>query len=119
MISAIRRFLEPREVQSPPGEAKKLPRARVAIIGAGIGGTLTAHFLRKLPGGENLDIHIWQKPGSEVGGRAATIEFDGHLYECGASLFHSSNKHLTSLVTEFGESKRAIPLNRGTPPKDE
>ena len=80
----------------------ELPPARVAIIGAGVGGCFAAQFLRE-QGGENLDIHVWAKKGSKVGGRTATFEFAGHHYETGASVIHSENKHLVDAAMEFGE----------------
>lgn len=82
-------------------EVKELPPARVAIVGAGLGGCLSAHFLREL-GGQNLDLHVWEKNSSEVvGGRTAVMEFQGHLYETGGSVIHTSNEHLVDLAKKF------------------
>ena len=78
-----------------------LPKARVAIVGAGIGGCCTAAFLREL-GGENLDIHVWQRKGVPVGGRTAVVDFDGHLYESGGSILHNSNKYLVDFASSLG-----------------
>lgn len=84
---------------SPPVD---LPPAKVAIIGAGMGGCFTAMFLRE-NGGENLDIHVWAKKGSKVGGRSGTREMNGHIYEVGASVIHSRNKYLSDAANNFGE----------------
>ena len=83
------------------GTTDRLPRARVAIIGSGIGGGFAAYFLREF--GPELDIHMWRKKGSKVGGRTAVVEFDGHLYESGASVIHTSNKYLVDLAKKFGK----------------
>lgn len=82
---------------------KDLPPARVAIIGAGVGGCFSAKFLREL-GGKDLDIHIWNKKESEVGGRTATVAFVDHLYESGGSIAHSSNKYLVDAAKDHGMS---------------
>ena len=74
----------------------------MAIIGAGIGGCFTAKFLREKGGGK-LDIHVWAKKGSKVGGRTATFEFNDHIYETGASIIHSSNKYLSDAAEEYGK----------------
>ena len=82
---------------------RELPAARVAVIGAGIGGCFAANFLREFNGGKNLEIHVWNKKGSRVGGRTATMEFAGHTYETGASIIHSSNKYLVDATKKYGE----------------
>ena len=88
---------------------KDLPAARVAIIGAGVGGCFSAKFLREL-GGKDLDIHVWNKKESKVGGRTATIAFADHLYECGGSIAHSSNKYLVDAAKDHGTSRTLIPI---------
>ena len=67
-----------------------------------MGGCFTAMFLRE-NGGGNLDIHVWAKKGSKVGGRSGTCEMDGHIYEAGASVMHSSNKYLSDAAKMFGK----------------
>ena len=86
-------------------EDRDLPAARVAVIGAGVGGCFAANFLREL-GGQKLEIHVWNKKGSHVGGRTATTEFAGHTFETGASIMHSSNKYLVDAANKYG--KRCI-----------
>ena len=61
-------------------------------------------FLRE-NGGQELDIHVWEKKGSKVGGRTGTCEIGGHLYEAGASVIHSSNKYLSDAATDFGKHR--------------
>jgi predicted NAD/FAD-dependent oxidoreductase len=74
----------------------------VAIIGAGIGGCFAAKFLRE-NGGEKLDIHVFAKKGSKIGGRTAVCQFDGHTYETGACVIHSANKYLVDAAKQHGE----------------
>lgn len=79
-----------------------LPSAKVAVIGAGMGGCFAAKFLRE-NGGKNLDIHVFAKKGSKVGGRVAVCHFDEHVYEAGAVVFHSGDKYVNDAVREHGE----------------
>lgn len=79
-----------------------LPPARVAIIGAGISGCFSAKFLREL-GGRELDIHVWNKKDSTIGGRAAIVKVGEHWHESGASIAHSSNKYLVDAAKDYGE----------------
>ena len=78
----------------------ELPAARVAVIGASVGGCFAAKFLREL-GGQNLEIHVWNRKGSGVAGHMATTEFAGHTFETGASIMHSSNKYLVDAAKKF------------------
>ena len=81
---------------------EELPPAKIAIIGAGIGGSFAAKFLRE-NGGKNLDIRVFAKKGSEIGGRTAVCQIGDHVYETGACVIHSSNKHLVDLAKDHGE----------------
>ena len=54
-----------RRVPAPP---KDFPKARVAIIGAGVGGCSAAYFLRQLAG-DSLDIHVYSN--GKIGGLEA------------------------------------------------
>ena len=91
------------------GTTERLTRARVAIIGSGVGGGFAAYFLREF--GPELDIHMWRKKGSNVGGRTAVVEFDGHVYESGASVIHTSNKYLVDLAKKFGKLCQLVKIN--------
>ena len=97
-LSSFLAWLFPR----PRHDVEELPPAKVAIIGAGMGGCFTAKFLRE-EGGGKLDIHVWAKKGSKVGGRTAVFEFDGHVYETGGSVIHTSNKYLSDAAKEHGK----------------
>ena len=71
----------------------------LAIIGAGIGGTSAAHFLRK-KFGASCSITIFEE--KQVGGRLATINLAGKEYEVGGSIIHSANKLMTDFLEETG-----------------
>ena len=73
----------------------------MAIIGAGVGGCFASKFLRE-NGGKKLEIHVFAKKGSKIGGRTAVCQLDSHIYETGASIFHSSNKYLSDAAKEHG-----------------
>lgn len=102
-IPFLGRFFPGRAECSNARDDSELPAARVAVIGAGIGGCFAANFLREFNGGKNLEIHVWNKKESRVGGRTATTEFAGHTYETGGSIMHSSNKYLVDAVKKYGE----------------
>jgi protoporphyrinogen oxidase len=85
-----------------PKREDELPPAKVAVLGAGIGGCFAAKFLRE-NGGKNLDIHVFAKKGSEVGGRAGVCHYDGHLYESGALILLPENKYMSDAAREYGE----------------
>lgn len=77
-----------------------VPPARVAIIGAGVGGCSAAYFLRELCG-DGLDIHVFSD--GKIGGRTAVTNFCEHVYETGASVIHTSNKHMVDFREKFGK----------------
>ena len=93
--------LRPQETRRPFWSEGDVPAARVAVIGAGVGGCSAAYFLRQ-QGGENLDIHVFQRPDNAVGGRTAVMEFCGHAHETGACVIHTSNKYLVDFARTFG-----------------
>ena len=77
----------------------------VAVVGAGVGGCSSAYFLRRLCG-DGLDLHVFEK--AVVGGRTDVIEFDGHKYESGGAVMHSSNKYLADFAEQFGANNRDL-----------
>ena len=99
MFGAIYSWLFPRTREASASRFSGAPPAKVAIVGAGVGGCCAASFLREL-GGDSLEIHVYSD--GPVGGRTATAEVDGHLYETGGSVIHKSNKYLVDLAKKFG-----------------
>ena len=73
---------------------------RIAIIGSGIGGTATAHFVRELLG-ENAQISVFEKA-NRIGGRLATIDFAGDTFESGGSIIHPKNLYMKGFVELLG-----------------
>lgn len=70
-----------------------------AVVGAGIGGSATAHFLRQHFGPE-VQVDVFEK--GEVGGRLATVTVNHHDYESGGSIIHSLNLHMQEFVKQLG-----------------
>ncbi|XP_040270363.1 prenylcysteine oxidase 1 [Bufo bufo] len=75
------------------------PPNRIAVVGAGIGGTSAAYFLRQ-KFGKDVQIDIYEK--GDVGGRLSTIEMEGNHYEAGGSVIHPLNLHMKTFVKELG-----------------
>ncbi|KAK3555048.1 hypothetical protein QTP86_006362 [Hemibagrus guttatus] len=75
------------------------PPSKIAVIGAGIGGTATAHFLRQHFGPE-VRIDVFEK--REVGGRLATVTVNNQAYETGGSIIHSLNLHMQDFMKQLG-----------------
>uniref|UniRef100_K7G3K5 Prenylcysteine oxidase 1 n=1 Tax=Pelodiscus sinensis TaxID=13735 RepID=K7G3K5_PELSI len=72
-----------------------------AVIGAGIGGTSAAYFLRQ-KFGKDVRIDVFEK--GTVGGRLATVNVEGKDYEAGGSVIHPLNLHMKHFVKELGLS---------------
>ncbi|XP_060791877.1 prenylcysteine oxidase-like isoform X3 [Neoarius graeffei] len=75
------------------------PPSKIAVIGGGIGGTATAHFLRQHFGPE-VRIDVFEK--REVGGRLATVTVNNQVYETGGSIIHSLNLHMQDFMKQLG-----------------
>ena len=74
---------------------------KIAVIGAGIGGSTAAHFSRRLFG-PAATIDVFEAL-PRLGGRLATVEIDGKSYEAGGSVIHPSNQHMDTFVKELGK----------------
>ncbi|KAL7844718.1 hypothetical protein SRHO_G00232570 [Serrasalmus rhombeus] len=75
------------------------PPSKIAVVGAGIGGTATAHFLRQHFGPE-VRIDVFER--KAVGGRLATVTVNQQDYESGGSIIHSLNLHMQDFVKQLG-----------------
>jgi len=83
--------------------SKEANQPRIAIIGAGIGGTSAAYFLSKTEGlGPIIDVYS-KDP---VGGRLATINVAGREYETGGSVLHPKNKYMKKFAKQLGLKPR-------------
>ena len=81
-------------------KAERTPR--IAIIGSGIGGSATAHFVREIFG-ENAQISVFEKA-DRMGGRLATVDFAGETFEAGGSIIHPKNLYMKKFVELLGIS---------------
>ncbi|XP_026184851.1 prenylcysteine oxidase-like [Mastacembelus armatus] len=75
------------------------PPSKIAVVGAGIGGSATAHFLRQHFGPE-VQVDVFEK--GEVGGRLATVTVNHNDYESGGAIIHALNLHMQEFVKQLG-----------------
>lgn len=75
------------------------------MVGAGIGGTAAAYFLRQEFGtGVRIDVF---EPGI-VGGRLATVKIGEEEYETGGSILHPLNLHMKNFIDRLGKNPSAL-----------
>lgn len=73
------------------------------MVGAGIGGTAAAYYLRQEFGaGVKIDVF---EPGT-IGGRLATVKVGDYEYEMGGSVIHPLNLHMKHFIEIFGKKKK-------------
>lgn len=70
------------------------------MVGAGIGGTAAAYYLRQ-EFGVSVKIDVFE-PGA-VGGRLATVKMGDNEYETGGSVIHPLNLHMKHFVEKLGK----------------
>ncbi|CAL8406092.1 unnamed protein product [Arctogadus glacialis] len=90
-----------RTLASDPG-LREQPK-RIAVVGAGIGGTATAYFLRQ-EFGAGVKIDVFEP--ENVGGRLATVKMGDQEYETGGSVIHPLNLHMKHFIDNLGISQR-------------
>ncbi|KAL8611776.1 hypothetical protein ACOMHN_009458 [Nucella lapillus] len=76
---------------------------KIGIVGAGIGGTSAAYFLRQVFG-DKLQVDVFEA--ERVGGRLAVINIDGQEYEAGGTIIHPRNQYMVNFTRLFGLSKK-------------
>jgi len=81
--------------------AERRSKPNMAIIGAGIGGSSSSHFLRELFGSEGT-IDVFEAS-DRIGGRLDTIEIAGKRFESGGSIIHPDNKYMGDFVKLLGK----------------
>ncbi|CAJ1353698.1 unnamed protein product, partial [Effrenium voratum] len=84
-------------------------RLKVAILGAGMGGSALALWLRDIFG-DQVDIAVISN--GPVGGRCQTLEFEGCHYEAGASIISEVNILFKALMARFSLKKMELSCNR-------
>lgn len=75
------------------------PYSSEAVVGAGIGGTAAAYYLRQ-EFGSGVKIDVFE-PGA-VGGRLATVKIGDHEYETGGAIIHPLNLHMKHFLDTLG-----------------
>ena len=87
--------------QLPVFAAERRSTPNIAVIGAGIGGSSSSHFLRELFGSEaTIDVF---EASDRIGGRLDTIEIAGKIFESGGSVIHPGNKYMGDFVKLLGK----------------
>ncbi|XP_069370361.1 prenylcysteine oxidase 1 [Paralichthys olivaceus] len=72
---------------------------KIAVVGAGIGGTAAAFYLRQ-EFGASVKIDVFES--SDVGGPLATVKIGDHEYETGGLTIHPLNLHMKHFVEKLG-----------------
>ena len=72
-------------------------RADVAIVGAGISGLATAHYLTR----RGLDVVVLEKSG-RLGGNIGTIDANGFMIELGPNSIQGQEPSLNALIADLG-----------------
>uniref|UniRef100_UPI00398EA3A6 prenylcysteine oxidase-like n=1 Tax=Pristiophorus japonicus TaxID=55135 RepID=UPI00398EA3A6 len=86
---------------------EEAPPKKIAVVGAGIGGSSAAYFLRR-EFGHNVKIDVYEK--GTVGGRLATVTVNGQQYETGGSVIHPLNLHMQDFVKQLGlKHRKGVP----------
>ncbi|XP_072227369.1 prenylcysteine oxidase 1 [Leuresthes tenuis] len=86
-----------RSLASAP-ELNEQPK-KIAVVGAGIGGTAAAFYLRQ-EFGAAVKIDVFEL--DTVGGRLATVKIGDHEYETGGAVIHPLNLHMKHFVEKLG-----------------
>ncbi|XP_026552152.1 prenylcysteine oxidase-like [Pseudonaja textilis] len=79
------------------------PPSKIAVVGAGIGGSSVAYFLQQ-QFGPQVQLDVYEK--AVVGGRLATVTVNKQSYESGGAFFHSLNLHMEDFVQQLGLKHR-------------
>ncbi|XP_041825579.1 prenylcysteine oxidase 1 [Melanotaenia boesemani] len=79
-------------------ELQEQPK-KIAVVGAGIGGTAAAFYLRqKFGAGVKIDVF----ESNIAGGRLATVKIGDYEYETGGSVIHPLNLHMKHFIERLG-----------------
>ncbi|XP_076278349.1 prenylcysteine oxidase 1 [Lasioglossum baleicum] len=78
-------------------------KPNIAIIGGGIGGASSSHFLTELFE-SNLSIDLYEA--KTIGGRLATVQIDENEFEAGGAIIHPQNKYMQEFVKLLGLEHR-------------
>ncbi|XP_049595025.1 prenylcysteine oxidase 1 [Syngnathus scovelli] len=95
LLAICHSFASTQELHKPP--------SNIAVVGAGIGGSAAAFYLRQ-EFGPTVKIDVFE-PG-DVGGRLATAQIANQEYETGGVAIHPLNLHMKHFVDKLGISTR-------------
>lgn len=77
-------------------------QCRIAVVGAGIGGTAAAYYARQLLEDDTCTITVFERS-LRIGGRVENVSWtDGEPMEIGASILYSKNQHLVDAIDALG-----------------
>lgn len=86
---------------------------RIAVVGAGIGGSAFVHFLQEAAGDSNYHIDVYEKESISCG-RVTTIQVAGNEFEAGGSILHPRNQYMKNFTELLGLKRSdADPTNGG------
>eukprot|EP00927_Polykrikos_kofoidii_P049207 TRINITY_DN43302_c0_g1_i1.p1 TRINITY_DN43302_c0_g1~~TRINITY_DN43302_c0_g1_i1.p1 ORF type:complete len:604 (-),score=87.24 TRINITY_DN43302_c0_g1_i1:271-2082(-) len=95
----VREWIFPKG-QPLPRRAPLQQKLRVAILGAGVGGSALACWLRDLYGD---DLELTVVTDGPIGGRIQTVELgDGRQYEGGAAIISDMNEYMMGFMHRLG-----------------
>ncbi len=81
------------------------PSQKVVIIGAGIGGLASGHFLRE----SGREVEIYERS-SIPGGRIQLLEREGARVDVGAQYFHTNYVETLKLLDTLGLREKLLPI---------
>ena len=81
-------------------------RTKVVIVGGGVSGLATAHFLHSQLGGD-LQLTLVES-GSQLGGKVASRQFGGHLVDTGPDALLVRVPAMAALLEELGLSDEIV-----------
>jgi prenylcysteine oxidase/farnesylcysteine lyase len=84
---------------------------RIAVVGAGIGGSAFVHFLQEVAGDSKYQIDVYEKESIPCG-RVTTIKAAGNVFEAGGSGLHPRNQYMKNFTELLGlQRSDADPTN--------
>ncbi|GBG25683.1 Prenylcysteine oxidase [Hondaea fermentalgiana] len=84
---------------------------RVAVVGAGIGGSATAHFVRSGDLGVDIAELVVFERGQRAGGRLDVVQVDDAGYEAGGSIIHGKNAYMVEFAKMLRLTRQSTPDN--------
>ncbi|KAM4677881.1 prenylcysteine oxidase 1-like [Discoglossus pictus] len=90
-------------IQLCTGQNGPNPPDRIAVVGAGIGGSAVTYFLQQ-QFGPQVQIDVYEA--ERVGGRLATLTVNSQQYESGSPSIHSLHLHVQDFVKQLGLKHR-------------